>query len=274
MSRPTVVVDKCFLQGSKADRIRDLCRTHDVLMTDVLFYELISSSEPQRSRCFAKFPSTENPVTWVKNSLALRRKEIEHRTPSGKPSENPAVSGYRFHPDLSTGNYVPPDGTARALDEENRRVRADVASFIQSAQVMATVFPDLLSDINSPKENAIEEAAHSIATEPSSVITFYAELNSEPGERPFPPADLVTPSWALFRYLQVQLLMALDIYSRYRGKIPNVADLTPAWYEKIEHDLHDAEYLVLGVLEGSFATNELKLQRYWKMLRPDGVLLS
>jgi hypothetical protein len=82
----------------------------------------------------------------------------------------------------------------------------------------------------------------------------------------------VGPDWALFRWLQVQLLFAIDVYCRYGGKLPDV--LTPKWYEKMEHDVLDAQYLILGVLEGSFATREKKLQRWWSPIRPDGALFE
>ncbi len=274
MSRPTVVIDKCFLQGSKADRIRELCLSHNVLVTDVLFYELISSSEPHRSRCFAKFPRTENPVTLIQHAGALMRKEIDSHVPSGTPSENREDIRYRFHPDLATGEYAFPEVTKQALDEENCKTHANVVSFVQRAHVIAEVFPTLLSGSDSDKVSAKDEALHIIATDTASVLKFYSALEPPPGEKPLPPAELITPAWALFRWVQIQLLMSLDVFFRYRGKIPEVSALTPRWYERIEHDLLDAEYLVLGVLEGSFATTERKLQEYWGMLRPDGVLMS
>lgn len=274
MQRPTVVIDKCFLQGSKVDRIRELCLSHNVLMTDVLFYELISSSEPHRSRCFAKFPPCENPVTLIQHTGALLRKEINSHIPSGKPSENPEDIRYRFHPDLATGKYAFPEATMVALEEENSKTHGNVVSFIQRTQVIAEVFPTLLSGSDADRENAKDEAIRIIATDTASVLKFYSALESPPGEKPLPPAEIVTPGWTLFRWVQVQLLMSMDVFFRYRGKIPEPSALTHRWYEKIEHDLLDAEYLVLGVLEGSFATTERKLQKYWQMLRPDGVLMS
>lgn len=70
--------------------------------------------------------------------------------------------------------------------------------------------------------------------------------------------------------MQVQLLFTLDIYVRYQGKIPEL--LTPRLYEKMEHDVLDAEQLILGCLEGSFATRERKHKRWWALLCPDGCL--
>ncbi len=45
-------------------------------------------------------------------------------------------------------------------------------------------------------------------------------------------------------------------------------------YEKIEHYVLDAHYLILGALEGAFATREKKLQRWYLLLCPEGRLYS
>jgi len=275
MQRPTVVIDKCFLQGSKADRIRELCLSHNVLMTDVLFYELISSSEPQRSRCFAKLPPTDNPVTLIQNTGALLRKEIDSHIPCGKPSKNQEEVNYRFNPNLSAENYVLPESASEALMEENERTLSNVGLFLRKAQVIPEIFPSLLSGSDVARKNAKEEAFNLIASDTDLIIKFYSELEPPSSEKPQPPSEIITPSWAIFRWIQIQLLISVDIFSRRNGNIPEASALArTGGYEKIEHDVLDAEYLLLGVLEGSFATRDRKLQNYWQLLCPGGVLMQ
>ena len=57
-----IVLDKSFLQGSKKARIYQLAETHRLIVSDALFYELLTASEPGRSRCFAKFPPDRKSV--------------------------------------------------------------------------------------------------------------------------------------------------------------------------------------------------------------------
>jgi hypothetical protein len=45
---------------------------------------------------------------------------------------------------------------------------------------------------------------------------------------------------------------------------------TPNVLVKLEHDVHDAQILALGVMEGALVTREQKLQRWFRLLRPDG----
>ncbi len=64
------------------------------------------------------------------------------------------------------------------------------------------------------------------------------------------------------------MLFALDLFVRYRGGLR--AQLTPRVRERLEHDVHDAQILALGVLEGAIATRELKLLKWWSILSPAG----
>lgn len=44
--------------------------------------------------------------------------------------------------------------------------------------------------------------------------------------------------------------------------------------EKLRHDIIDGHYLVTGLLEGSFATKEEKLIRWWKIFQPEVGLIK
>lgn len=64
------------------------------------------------------------------------------------------------------------------------------------------------------------------------------------------------------------MLFALNLYVRHQGRLKE--QLTPKGWVRLEHDVHDAQILALGVLEGALATSELKLQRWFSLLRPSG----
>ena len=81
---------------------------------------------------------------------------------------------------------------------------------------------------------------------------------------------MIDENWALYRWLQVQLLFALDVFVRYQGKSPDIEN--PRIYERMEHDVLDTQLLMLGCLEGAFATREKKLKRWWSLLCPKGSL--
>ena len=264
-----IVLDKCFLQGAKKSRVLELAGTHRLVMSDALFYELLTASEPGRSRCFAKLPQTDNPVDLVNHIGTLMRIEIDTQQPAGKPSTHREVLRFQFNSRLLKSDYQLPDEAQQEVDRQTMDLRSDVHSFVDRASQVHSFFPDLLVGSTYQQIQARVGAERAIA-EPGSLLDFYSSLVPPLGERQLPPARLVTEDWALYRWLQVQFLFALDLFVRYQGKIP--ATFSSAIYEKLEHDVLDAQLLMLGCLEGAFATREKKLARWWRLLCPRGAL--
>ncbi|HET7675544.1 MAG TPA: hypothetical protein VFL54_08480 [Gammaproteobacteria bacterium] len=266
-----VILDKSFLQGASGDCIRALAETHRLVVSDALFYELLTAPEPGRSRCFAKFLPTENPVDLVSHIGELMRFEMDNRVCCGKPSAHREALRFKFNPALMAPDYILPAAGLQAVEEETARLRADVESFLERASMVPTFFPDLLKGSTTQQKSAQAEAEQALAA-PGSLMAFYSSLEPPAGEKPLPPAHLVSEDWAVYRYLQVQMLFALDVYVRYQGKLPQ--PLSGAVYERMEHDVLDAEVLMLGCLEGAFGTRERKLQGWWRLLCPHGRLYA
>jgi hypothetical protein len=264
-----IVLDKCFLQGSKKSRIHELAASHRLVMSDALFYELLTASEPGRSRCFAKLPQTDNPVDLVNHIGELMRIEIDTHQPAGRPSAHREVLRFQFNPQLLNADYQLPEEAKQLVDEQTSDLQSDVRSFVARASETRSFFPDLLIGRHEKRVQA-REAAERAIVEPRSLIAFYARLESPPGERRLPPSSLITEDWAIYRWLQVQFLFAIDLYVRYQGCIPR--EFSVATYERLEHDVLDAQVLMLGCLEGVFATREKKLKHWWRLLCPNGVL--
>ena len=264
-----IILDKCFIQGAKKSRIHELAAKHRLLVSDALFYELLTSSEPGRSRCFAKFPQTENPVDLVNHVGTLMRIELDTHRSAGKPSTHREEMRFKFNPNLLNPNYELPADAQEVVDAQTADLQADVKLFIERASETANLAPNLLTGRQEERLEARAEAEQAI-TAPGSLSKFLTSLDPPPGERPLPSAGLITEDWALYRWIQVQFLFSVDLYVRYQGNIPQ--ELSPAVYEKLEHDVLDAQTLMLGCLEGAFATREKKLKRWWRLLCPTGAL--
>ena len=266
---PAIILDKCFLQGTSAARIRELAASRRLVVSDALFYELLTSDEPARSRCFGKFPPVENPVDLVSHIGPLMRLEMETHRPSGSPSTHRENWRFQFNPALVTSDYEVPESGRVAIEEHSQELRSDVLSFIERARLTPTFFPNLLEGSQPERKQARADAESAIA-DPGSLLPFYSSLEPPEGEKPLPPAHLVSEEWALYRWLQVHMLFGVDLYVRYAGRIPQT--LSTNIFEKLEHDVLDAQVLMLGCLEGAFATRERKLQRWWRLLCPTGEL--
>lgn len=266
--QPAIILDKSFLQGSKKSRIHELAKTYRLVVSDALFYELLTASEPGRSRCFAKFPPVENPVDLVNHIGTLMRMEIETHRPAGKPSTYREQLKFQFNPSLVSSEYELPEEARLSVEEQTAQLRADVQSFIGRVPPIKSFFPNLLVGSDLQRRQEREDAERAIA-EPGALIPFYSNLEPPSGQT-LPSGTIVTEEWALYRWLQVQFLFTLDLYVRYQDGIPE--NLSPTLYEKIEHDVLDAQVMMLGCLEGAFATREKKLVRWWNLICPSGTL--
>lgn len=269
--KAAVILDKSFLQGAPTDRIRGLAETHRLVVSGALFYELLTGSEPGRSRCFAKLPQTETPVELVDHVGQLMRVEMETQQPAGRPSSHREQMRFRFNPGLVKGNYELPHEAQRALKEQAEVIKSDVESFLERAKMSPSFFPGLSTGSTTDRRNARHEAENTIA-DPEGLLEFYSHLEPPDPSTPFPPRALMNENWAILRWIQVNMLFGIDLYVRYSGNIPKVFPATT--YEKLEHDVHDAQVLILGCLERAFATREKKLIRWWRLLVPTGTLFE
>ena len=255
-----IILDKSYLQGIPAGRFQELSEQYQWLMPDILFYELISSDEPGRSGCFKKFPQKPNPIPLVKHVGALLEKEQTTHKPAGLPSENPDELNcltWRFNPALSNGSSHLLNIDKATMRKRKAELDRDISSLIKNSNLAPTIFPDI-------NEQFIADSVDKLS---GSLSSF--EL---PDGATMPARENLNESWTLFRWFQVQLLFSLDILYRYNDINPSA--LTDKSREKLEHDVLDMHYLILGVLQSAFATKDKKLIRFYKLLCPNGLLIE
>jgi hypothetical protein len=273
--RQSVVLDKSFLQASPTTYIRDLAESHRLLVSDALFYELLTTNNKVRAACFRKLPAVENPVDLLDHAGRLIRKELDTQHAAGKPSENVIPGRFEFNVGLRDPGFAFAPQVRGFIADQGRDIDAEMRSFVSRAGDIATFFSDLglVGGSDEDRREAFEAAEARIAST-GSLVQFIDSLESPPGERPIPPGRGMDESWAIYRWLQVQFLFGLDLFRRRGGKIPDMEKFGSEAFKQLEHDIHDAQVLVLGCLEGAVATDEVKLKRWFRLLCPDGLLLE
>lgn len=267
--QPSIVLDKSYLQRATRTHVHALAASHRLLMSEALLYELLSKSADYR-RCFSKLPAVDNPVDIVWHVGGYLKREIEGHRRSPRPSSAKRDIDFRFNSRLLDENYVLPPEAADELERQRLDLVADIGTFKERALGMPGFFADVFIGSDDARQAARSNAEALIASA-GSLLDFYAQLRAPKGLRRYPPRKLIDDSWAIYRWLQVQFLFALDLYARYGERLRE--PMSAATLEKIEHDVLDAQYLLIGVLEGAFASEERKLQRWFSLLRPDGLLL-
>lgn len=268
----TVVLDKNYLQSAPYQEIRALC-ARGASMPDVLFFELMSNDE-NRDKCFRKFPDGENPLVLLPGVGDLMKMEVRNNRPCGIPSNNPEAARYQFNKKLADGTFRL-DAEQQALVAEKRaELRADVGGLVQRVEAVASMFPQLLGGRDADRRAFKESVEETIGTDREQLMRFYASLEVPALDgKAFPSAERLTTNWAIYRWLQVNLLMGVDLLYRYRLTLQDKDVMTEKLATELENDILDSQYVIVGALEGALASGDKNVRRLWRLIRAKGELI-
>ena len=258
-----IVIDKSYLQGVATETIRRLSKEHTVLFTETLLYELLTTTESIRRACFAKLPARENPVAMIPCVGLLLRYEIEHQQAASPLIEHRLPFTFEFNPQLSTGIFCHPPNEEKTLVRWRQEVKHEVETFHPVVTEVAVWCPQLRDLSGDVLRTACEDLKRQAGTDADVVRNIYQSLEGLDG---FPPASVLDSSWVLFRWVQVHLLFALDYVSRYGFSDP--AEIP----KRVEHDLHDIQYVIYGALCGALATRNGDIACNFTLACPEGTL--
>lgn len=266
-----VILDKSYLDGCSKAEVDDLAKGARFVMSAALFHELLTTRPESRVRCFSKLPQQNNPVLLVERAGNMASLEMTTSTPAGLPSDKlvETYGEFRFNKNLLDPEYTLPPESAEAVEKKRLYVEESIDALVELSETVRGMFPDLTTGSTEQRKEALDHV-HLWISNPANVAEFLAGLVSPEPSRPFPNARESPEKWASIALLQARLLFVTDLYVRYQGRLPDV--ITPRVRLRLEHDVHDAEILALGILEGALATKELKLRRWFKLLRPEGLL--
>jgi hypothetical protein len=265
-----IVLDKNYLQGAARGEVHRLAAQFRLIMPGPLFFELLTTSVRARRKCFQELPQSDNPVELVDHIGALLKYEIANRQPAGLPSAHKMRLRFVFNSNLLELDYELPSEAAETIREMAIEADREIDSLVELSDTSPSLFPALSVRSSSAKLSAYREALQAIA-DPDNVCAFYANLESPDATAPFPPIRDEPASWSFIRWLQVKMIFATHLYVRHQGQLGKI--LTPQVRLNLEHDIHDAQILALGVLEGALATKEKKLREWFTLLNPGGTLI-
>lgn len=262
-----IVLDKCFLQAASWQAVCGLAERHDLIITGSLFHELLTGNQDARRRVFSKLPRRNNPAYLLDNVSALLTHEEKTHTPAGNIIDHALNLAFRFNPLLTDKEYkIPPDALEAITENEEKTLRL-VESYVARTNGVVEMFHQVTKGSDKHRLASLAEIEAEIA-DSESILTFYRSI----GDTELPPADLLTPDWATFRFYQTSLLFSLHTIHRHRGPVP--LPLAAREFQRLEHDVHDHIALCTGILAGGLATNEKKLKNWLALLSPAALLIT
>ncbi len=261
--KPCVVVDKSYLLGASKTELGEIFDNFVFVMTEALFFELLTTSESQRRQCFARIPQVTNPVLLISNIGPILQWEVKNRRPLTDLREIAQVEKFRFNPNLPNEGFYMGEAQSNALVEWKAVMAEWVRNFSEHSSATISVFEALKEYAPGQDTTVIEELKERVVSERDMVESFYDQDYEN-----WPEFDLIDSSWALYTHLQIRLVAALDYYKRYG----NLAFSNPNKY--IENEYIDLEYCLVGCICGALATRDGVMASRFKALRENGLLIQ
>jgi hypothetical protein len=263
-----LVLDKSFLQGVSKRRIEELDNSYKLLMPEVMLYELAKGAPEDRANWFSRLPSTERPFELSRNLGYLLRHEIENLRSCGLPSRHVRTIDHSATENYRNPEYAIPAELSALRDNRKSEVDEDVNSLFWLTENLETILPETKGVPPKDRKKVQENLEDKIASDED----FLKHAINKIMLQPHPESSKVDNSWISYRWLQVNLLFALDYWTRHTQGV----DLTTEskQLERFRHDALDAGYLIVGIQEGAFATKEKKLILWWNRIFPEGILIQ
>jgi hypothetical protein len=255
------ILDKSFLDGVNPAQLQDYAQKGWTFgVPEVLMYEQLRKRDARRTANFFKLHSIENSLVRLPGIGEMFRAEAKTLKPASTVIRAKLIKlTVQRGP---SGEYFELSGRAQlSTKERSAELKTKLPKAIDMWRSLGAM-PELKNA--SPKEipEMIKELSLKVRDDREDMRGFYGNHRHSS----FPPAELVDEKWALFRWIQVQLLAGLDFIGRHGLKAkPN--------QEKLLHELLDLDYLIPALLVGGLACREKRFIDRFRFLRPDGVVL-
>lgn len=257
--KPPLVVDKSFA-NRKTGRLSRYSGDYTVLVPSAFFYEVFTTAPEKRSRELKNFPEFRQI-----HSPSLQRMELETGTPAIS-FQTPELS---VNPEAASTSWK----LNSAQEAQLLKYRED--SIIPALDFWRSVLTEKVTLGFSTKELAATKGTE------EEFIRFCSELRDERriqriGEEiGWKHTAKLDSRWFHFRHFQTWALQGLILLRRYPHPRDAVNDT------RLEHDVLDNDYLMLGLHAGALATAETspklrKASMSWRyrLLEPNGTLIT
>ncbi len=258
-----VVIDKSVLQGAPKDRLQLLFKDHRVLMTQALFYELLTTKPAERASCFRRIPAIDNPVVLIQNVGSILQWEVTNQRPLSNIDDVAVSVHFNFNPGMVNEDFDFGEEQTRHIENLKKEMSVSVSYFADHCSKVTVRFPELKGYYPGMNTTQIEKIKTRVCTDAG----FVRELYSAGESGTWPTAEEIDERWAIYRRLQIMVVASLDYFRKYGER--DVTSLTT----KVENEYLDLEYCLVGCLVGVVATQDPGMSGRFLALCPSGRVL-
>jgi hypothetical protein len=253
-------LDKSFAHAVSATNLTALSRKCDFLVPSAFYYEIFDTKPAKRRQTLAGLESFRR----IDISSLLRQE-----TKTGQPIGEVKAPVWHFNRKVLDPDWVLSEEEAAVQKQYEDHVVIPALAFwgdvIKERQVVGFTTEELKTISAPPREFT---ALCQLLCGPEKIRSIAALLS-------WPHAALLDEGWFHFRHYQALVLQGLILLRRHQRSGDIVSQ------RRLEHDVHDVEYLTLGLITGHLATNEVSndfnnfsLQWRFRLFRPTGMLVT
>jgi hypothetical protein len=256
---PAMALDKSFAQGTNHLKLAVLCENFVFLVPSPFYYEVFKN-DPQKRRFTLR---GLNEFRRVDIPTFLRRE-----TRSGNPALDGDLQRLCVNPDVLDDAWTMRPGDQSTMDGHKTHIVSPSLEFWNAVIDQGVIG-------FSPAEYCAVHGTDAEFADLCAKLRDVGRIRAIAAQLGFRHASKIDGTWFHFRRYQAMILQGLVLCRRY-PRPGDRRDLT-----RMEHDIHDLDYLVLGLLTGRLATAETssdprKVSMGWrfKLLEPSGHLMT
>lgn len=263
MNSSKIVIDKSYLHGGPKDELADIFSEYRVVMSEALFFELMTTTEQKRARCFKRIPLAMNPVLLLPDIAPLLKWEVENRAPLLDVEIVAINERFKLNGELTDEEFRLEPTESVYLHDWKQRVEIEVEKFKEFSTNVCEVFTGL-EKYRPGSDTSLIDLIRSRVCEDLEITRYIYDCC---GYRGWPSGQEIDDRWAIFRWWQIRILASLDLYKKHGKNIKYLG------YKRIENEFHDLEYCLFASLCGRLATKDKGLAYKFKSVCTGGTLI-
>lgn len=255
-----IVIDKSFLQKVKRESLEILSATNRIVVTDILQYEISTSSDLVRSiSCYKKLLHVKDSIDFVPNTGFLMKVEIENKMGCAS-IENCFYPKYMSIPFWQYAEKCIKNPSLTQLNsyEFSKMYKQffeveNVNKIKQIGTIFSKIFPEVKGYKAGEKNINFSHLKQKAATDYDFIKEHFKNIvfkKNDDDQFELMAKEYINEDWILFKSYQVYLIYYLIYIERY-GDSPNLIESS-----KLPHDSIDLEYAINGIFSHRIATHD------------------
>lgn len=257
-----MVLDKSFLDAAGSAQLQYYASKGWTFgVPEALLYELMRKRDRRRTSDLWKLCRIHGSLVKLPGIGAMFRAEVQ--------LQKPAISTLRAQRAKMPSTESQLEDPFGMSSREQRDTEDRTAALLRQLPSIVEVWRSLgsLLELGDVNQNAMVKSLEPLQRQVRDDREAVRQLYENHRSNNFPSSKLIDEQWALFRWFQVYLIAGLDFLGSHGLKgAPN--------QEKLLHERIDLDYTIPALLVGGLACCEKRILRRFKLLRPDGVVLS